>query len=408
MKITFVTHILTTSPGGAQRQLCLIADGLAERGYDVSIAVHEGARNDCPYPLDARVRIDHICPAVSERELARRLLIDPARSLVQRAARRIGLDGTRAVGKLLWLDRHDPFRRRLEAYLAAHRPAVAIAFMDWSVIALARSAPGYPVIRIGSNRNNPQLSYDTRTGERANPFHYAINRAALSDMDRLVTQLPDFLAWYPLHLRDRLRVISNIILPPAATRPWTGESRSVIAVGRLVALKRFHLLVEAWHRAGPAVAGWSLEIFGYGPEASRLAARIQALGLGEAVTLHGHVEDLSEHYEKAALLVHPAEGEGFPNGVAEALIRGRPVMGFTDCAGLNSLVLDGVNGFLVPASDDRAGALANSLCNALAAPAKLQEMYEACTNSMRAYGAERITDEWEQMLRELTEPGSRM
>ncbi len=402
MKLAFVTHNLTTVPGGAQRQLCLIASGLAARGHEVTIAVHERARNPCPYPLDARVRIVPIRPATHERGTLRRRLVDPGRELVQRAGRRLGLDATRSLGRLLWMDRHAPFRRRLEAWLAAERPDAAIAFMDWSVIALAHSGPGYSLIRIGSNRNNPQLSYDTRIGERANPYHYAVNRAALHAMDRLVTQLPDFATWYPPELRDRVRVIGNIITAPAAP-PLPARAGRVVAAGRLVALKRFDLLVEAWHRAGAALAGWQLEIFGNGPEAGRLAEMIRARGLEERVLLRGHVGDLSDAYAGAALLVHPAEGEGFPNSVAEALIRGRPVMGFADCAGLNGLVRDGETGFLVPAQEDRAGALAAALADALAAPEKLLKMHDACIDSMRAYSGEHITTEWERMLREVTE-----
>ena len=64
---------------------------------------------------------------------------------------------------------------------------------------------------------------------------------------------------------------------------------------------------------------------------------------------HGHVP-VAKHIKAASVYVLPSYREGVPVSTMEAMAMGRPVI-TTDVPGCRETVLDGVNGFLVPAKD---------------------------------------------------------
>jgi N-acetylgalactosamine-N,N'-diacetylbacillosaminyl-diphospho-undecaprenol 4-alpha-N-acetylgalactosaminyltransferase len=102
----------------------------------------------------------------------------------------------------------------------------------------------------------------------------------------------------------------------------------VLGAGRLVASKNFGLLIEAFAAAG--LAG-KLVIIGEGPERGALLRRIGDLGLGDRVLLPGFVKNPYPLMRRARIFVLPSNAEGFPNGLAEAMALGAPVIS-TNCA----------------------------------------------------------------------------
>lgn len=96
-----------------------------------------------------------------------------------------------------------------------------------------------------------------------------------------------------------------------------------------------------------------------------------------------------EVYGKSSVLVHPSLSEGFGYVVAEAMASGVPVI-VTKNAGAADLVVDGQNGFVVPARDPEA--IRDRLAHLAAHPALVKKMGHAARETMRA----RNGDEWRQ------------
>ncbi len=67
------------------------------------------------------------------------------------------------------------------------------------------------------------------------------------------------------------------------------------------------------------------------------------------LTWHGHVP-VAEHMRSASVYVLPSYREGVPVSTMEAMAMGRPII-TTDVPGCRETVVDGVNGFMVPAKD---------------------------------------------------------
>ena len=141
----------------------------------------------------------------------------------------------------------------------------------------------------------------------------------------------------------------------------------LLTVSRLEKVKRIDLAIDAMARAQ---GNTKLVVAGDGSERAALAARIEALGLGNRVRLAGRVEDaeLIELLAGArALLFTPFE-EDYGYVTLEAFLARKPVITTTDAGGPLEFVEDGVNGLVAaPSPDAVADAIARLAADAAAA-----------------------------------------
>lgn len=87
-----------------------------------------------------------------------------------------------------------------------------------------------------------------------------------------------------------------------------------IAVGRLVPVKRFDVLVEAWQKIPIQIS-----IVGDGPERDRLESKVKEYRLHDRVHFLGERSDVQQLLAVHQLLVVTSEREGFGYVVLEAL-----------------------------------------------------------------------------------------
>lgn len=137
----------------------------------------------------------------------------------------------------------------------------------------------------------------------------------------------------------------------------------VLAVGRLVEKKGFHVLVEA---ASRLEFTFQLRIIGEGPERERLAQMISAYRLSDRVTLCGSRphDQLPEDYAGAHVVAVPSmideagDRDGLPNVVLEAMASGRTVVA-SKAGAIDAAVRNNETGLLLPPGDpfSLAGAL---------------------------------------------------
>lgn len=136
-------------------------------------------------------------------------------------------------------------------------------------------------------------------------------------------------------------------------RPVHADSGCCLAifVGRLVPEKRgdrfLRALAAACHR-GASVTGL---VVGDGPERRSLEALGRTLGLSPGqVTFLGARADIPALLAQADMLVSCSDHEGMPNVVLEAMAARLPIIA-TPAGDLGMVVVDGVNGFVVPFDD---------------------------------------------------------
>jgi glycosyltransferase involved in cell wall biosynthesis len=164
-------------------------------------------------------------------------------------------------------------------------------------------------------------------------------------------------------------------LPDALETRLVGR-RLVLAIGRLVPYKGFHVLVEAARKLPPEAV---VLIVGTGPLYSALQVQIDAAALRDKVVLAGRQSDavLRSLFQRAELFCLPSveRSEAFGVVLVEAMSHGLPIVATQiPGSGVPWVNADGISGFNVPVGD--AQSLADA-CNKILASVDLR----ACLSS---------------------------
>jgi colanic acid/amylovoran biosynthesis glycosyltransferase len=122
---------------------------------------------------------------------------------------------------------------------------------------------------------------------------------------------------------------------------------TLLAVGRLHAVKDHALLVRACARLRDCGLDFECAIAGEGLERQRLELLIRQKGLQDRLTLLGHVarQRLDSLYRRADVVVLTSRSEGIPLVLMEAMARGKIVLA-PAITGIPELVIPGKTGFL--------------------------------------------------------------
>ncbi|HKP06574.1 MAG TPA: glycosyltransferase [Microbacterium sp.] len=133
--------------------------------------------------------------------------------------------------------------------------------------------------------------------------------------------------------------------PDAASR----DPHRVVMLNRLAPQKRVDLAIRAWQQVAAAVPEARLDVYGDGPLREELQELIDELGVAASVTLHGATADRDAIFDRSALFVTSTAFEGQGLSIAEALVRGLPVVSFDARYGPREAIADA--GIVVPAGD---------------------------------------------------------
>jgi glycosyltransferase involved in cell wall biosynthesis len=148
----------------------------------------------------------------------------------------------------------------------------------------------------------------------------------------------------------------------------------VLAVGNLIRLKGFDVLIEAVARARHRER-FHVCIIGGGPEREALLALAASRNVSSYFTFVGTVPatEIPHRVSEADVFVLSSRSEGRPNVVVEALAGGLPVIS-TDLEGVQGMVRNGDTGWLIAVDD--ADALAAALDQAVTDRAELHRRGE--------------------------------
>lgn len=287
------------------------------------------------------------------------------------------------------------FRRLLDEWqvelVHAHLPAAGI---------LARMASKLPVVYTEHN-----LAWSYR------PLTRTLNRLTYRRNDAVtaVSQaVADTISGYP---GPRPSVVTNgvaVALDPEArsrTRAelgLAGDDPLVVHVGNIRPGKGHDVLIDAaalLRQRGSKATVVSIGVEKNPGDLRRLQAKVAEAGLDGAVKFLGRRPDALSFITAADVYVNPAEIEGLPVTILEAMALGRPVVA-TAVGGIPAVVRDGITGLTVePGRPDR---LAAAIATLLDQPAHARRMAEAGSRLVAAeYGLEPMVRAFEGIYRQL-------
>lgn len=144
------------------------------------------------------------------------------------------------------------------------------------------------------------------------------------------------------------------VIPPGVHERFTPDAArrsptpSLVVVGRLAAVKRQRLALDAALAARQEIPDLTVDVVGDGPDRAAVEHWVAEHDAADWVTLHGRVSDdeLLDAYRRAWLVVSASYAEGWGMSLTEGGACGTPCVA-TDIAGHRGAAIDGVTGSLV-------------------------------------------------------------
>jgi glycosyltransferase involved in cell wall biosynthesis len=352
--------------GGAEQQVTLLARGLRERGWRVSVVVLTGSGGLAAPQLES-AGVELVSLAM------RRGLADPRGWLrFHRWLRRAAPDVVHAhLTHAAWLARW--------SRLAAHVPVV--------VDTLHSSATGRLARRFGYRLSNFLPDRVTAVSQAAARAHIAARAVSPAKLE----VLPNAVAperWRP---DEKLRTAARRELGVSDEFLW-------LAAGRLEPVKDYPTLLRAMTLL-PEPS--KLIIAGAGQQQAELTALSARLGLACRVRFLGFANELERWMQAADAFVLSSLWEGLPTALIEASAAALPAVA-TDVPGVREVLGPAANAARLPGSRDPA-ALARAMAGLMQTPAPARAAIGACARlyAVEQFSLQTVLSRWESLYQTL-------
>ncbi|RRR81677.1 glycosyltransferase family 4 protein [Streptomyces sp. RP5T] len=283
--------------------------------------------------------------------------------------------------------------------LTDQRIAEALATIDADAVIGTR--PGLNVhLAVQAPPRVARIGQEHLTLDNHSPRLRTALRRAYRGLDVLTTVTEADAGAYRRRMRlpgVRVEALPNSV--PDPTLPAAdGSAKVVVAAGRLVRVKRYDLLVEAFAAVAARYPDWQLRIYGKGEEEDRLRRLITDLGLWNNVFLMGAAAPMEAEWVKGSIGVAASDFEPFGMTIVEAMRCGLPVVS-TDCPhGPAEIIADRVDGRLVPVGDR--DAMAAALLELAGDDELRRRMSRAALENARRYAPGPVVEQAERLITE--------
>lgn len=354
MRIVTIAYL--HGAGGAERQIIMLSNEMAERGHDVHMIVMGGFNS--PYSISDKVVVHDLTKAergkfgILRRFIAYRKTMKQLKPNVTicyniQAAYFSLFVGKNVCGKILYSERGDPYDSEYSGLLGRVR--------DWTC----------------------------------------------KKVDAFVFQSEGARDFFRISKNQKAIVIHNSVTVPQENYP-IAEKRDnrIVTVGRLHSQKNPFLLLDAFSKIALKYPQVTLDYYGDGILHDELEEKINSLELEKRVTLHPSRKDIFDCIRTARLFVLTSDYEGMPNALMEAMSLGLPCIS-TDCrpGGARTLIENGKNGIIVPVRDS--DALAEKISYLLDNPDEAERMAKEARLLGKTHTNEITFNKWNNFLKSI-------
>lgn len=252
-----------------------------------------------------------------------------------------------------------------------------------------------------SERAEPSASLETYwKGYNHNDYNDVY---ALADI--ISVQFDSFKEFFNKANKEKTVTLANPFDLPCINHEKPRRKVIVCAARVWFVQKRQDLLLKAFSKIAKEHLDWSLEFYGnaYGEDADILKSMAKEYKIEKQVKISPSVDNIADVFENSSVFVLPSKFEGFPNSLAEALSYGLPSIGFESCPGVNQLIENNTNGYLVPDRNEKemVDSLSKKLSKLISGKELREEMSINAVGLMKRYCQSKVLEEWMQALSKL-------
>ena len=361
-------HVINAS-GGAEKILITYANMLTKRGHEVILATRDEEKGETFFPLDKEVIFKHFDFKFSK-----------LRRFVGKNLEKIGL-----LDKFPNFNRELLVSRMIKSYCNEVKPDVVIVCSIQELVDVVLYE-NYNIPIIMMMHGEPSYYFKEK--------RMTVYKKALEKVDAVQVLLPSYINAVKKVYNGKIVAIGN---PVYKIKEKIGDNKDIVYMARVNDTKRQHLLIEVFSKIASTHPDWRVLMYGTLKDKKYVTLcenLIKKYGLEEQVLFMGETKDVESVLQKCEICAFPSKFEGFSLAQTEAMAVGLPVIGFDYCPGVNELVKDGVNGFLVKDVDEFAKKL-----SLLISDEKLRSsMGNNARKVSEEYAPETIMQQWEDLM----------
>ncbi|MDY4948213.1 MAG: glycosyltransferase family 4 protein [Clostridium cadaveris] len=306
MKILFFISNLK-GKGGAERALCGIANEFQRNGYDVTILVEHGKKDEVAYELLSDIHYRFVPNNKKNNNIFEHSI--QIRNII----------------------------------LNEIKPDIVISFLALSNIRLLTAIKKRGIPIVVCERNNPVTDPTSKIKQILRNYLYKY-------ANHIIVQTQDAKKYFSKNLQDKITIIPNFVdcekLPQFFE---VNRKKKIVSVGRLSKQKNQQLLIDAFCTSDAISKGYELIIYGTGNLYKELKKKIIENKVEDKIYIHNPIDNLLETIKSDEIFILSSDYEGMPNVLIEAMCLGMACISTNcPCGGPEYLIEDHINGILIP------------------------------------------------------------
>lgn len=247
-------------------------------------------------------------------------------------------------------------------YIRKHKPKFMFIFGNEMAVILSKLRKLHLiktplVVRVLNNVNISLSKEDNVSPVVENYLKRA--QSELSGMEHIIAQcngMGDQLLKKGLVTKEQMTVVYNpvsedLLSKTACIKASDKKMQEIVFIGRIDPQKNPVHLIKAFKLVHDKNKNVVLRLVGSGNLDNQIKDMVKELGIEESVIFDGIRKDMENVYASADIVALSSDYEGMPNCLIEAIGCGVPVVSYDCPLGPSEIIVDGINGYIVPLHD---------------------------------------------------------
>ena len=361
MKIVIIQHSrFLNGTGGTEKICCFLANILSKNNFEVEIATNEESGGKPMFHLDEKVKITNI---FDENVVQKKLLElynykgkNPFSWVYYKIQKKYYKTYNKnLLKKMNGIDEFNKFNlyQRSQAwknYIVKSNPDLIITMSVGSLLEITFENE-YNIPIINSVNGRPDYDYSDILWYRSK-IDMELLRNSYKNLSAIQVLFDSYKNYLPDTFKGQSFTIPNPVFQiddaEIVNHYEEKERFKIINIASLVtSCKQQDIAINVFSKIVHKYPNWDLHFWGIGDDLEALQNQVKQLKLEGRVFFNGFTKKPIDKMKESDVFIFPSKYEGFPLALTEAMSVGLPCIGFQTCSGVNELIENNVNGFLV-------------------------------------------------------------